>query len=189
MPPKAKFTKEEILHVAFEMTRKHGIEFVSARSLAAELGVSTAPIFTAYQSLEELNRAVVGKAKERYGAYLKEGMQEKLPFRGTGLAYIRFAKEEPKLFSLLFMGDGAGEEPTHYFPDDEHSHEILNMVMARYKMTEDMAKRLYNHLSVYAHGFATLFAMGRCVFTMEDVGNMLSELFFALTKEKGESND
>ncbi|MBR4288242.1 MAG: TetR/AcrR family transcriptional regulator [Clostridia bacterium] len=186
MPPKAKFTREEIFRVAFEMTRKHGIEFISARSLAAELGVSTAPIFTAFESLDELDRAIIDKAKEQYGVYLKEGMKEELPFRGTGLAYIRFAKEEPKLFSLLFMGDGNGEKPTHYFPGDEHSSEILNMVMARYQMTENGAKRLYNHLSVYAHGLASLFAMGRCVFTMEDAGNMLSELFFALTKEKNE---
>ncbi len=183
MPPKAKYSREEILSVAFEMTRKHGIEFMSARSLAAELGVSTAPIFTAFQSIEELNLAIAEKAKECYGAYLKEGMKEMLWFRGTGLAYVRFAKEEPRLFSLLFMGDGNGEEPSHYFPSDKYSSDILNLVMDRYGMTEEKAKSLFNHLSVYAHGLASLFARGRCVFTMEDVEKMLSELFFALTKE------
>lgn len=184
MPPKAKFTREEILATAFEMTRKHGIEFISARSLAAELGVSTAPIFTAFQSIDELLSEIAEKAKQRYGAFLEEGLKEELTFRGTGVAYVRFAKEEPKLFSLLFMGDGKDEVPSHYFPTDDHSSAILEMVMNRYGLTEERAKRLFNHLSVYAHGLASLFARGRCVFTMEDVRNMLSEVFFALTKEE-----
>ncbi len=184
MPPKAKFSREEILSVAFEMTRKHGIEFISARSLAAELGVSTAPIFTAFQSIDELTSAIADKAKARYGAYLEVGLKEELPFRGAGVAYICFAKEEPKLFSLLFMGEENEETPSHYFPADDNSDTILQMVMKNYGLSEEKAKRLFNHLSVYAHGLATLFARGRCVFTMDDVRNMLSEVFFALTREE-----
>lgn len=185
MPPKAKFSREEILLCAFETVRKYGVEHLSARSLAAALGCSTAPIFTAFQSIEELILAVCDKAKALYGSYLEEGMKGALPFHGSGMAYVRFAKEEPKLFALLFMGDGKGEEPSHYFPSDGHSGEILQLVMSRYGLSEEKAKSLFNHLSVYAHGLATLFARGRCVFTMEDVSDQLSEVFRSLIKELG----
>jgi hypothetical protein len=42
--------------------------------------------------------------------------------------------------------------------------------------------KIYNHMSVYAHGLATLYAQGNCVFSDEDVDAMLSEVFLALAK-------
>ena len=47
----------------------------------------------------------------------------------------------------------------------------------------DKAKKLYNHLSVYVHGIAVLFAQKQFVFTMDDVSDMLSEVFNALIRE------
>ena len=45
MAPRQKITKEMILEATFRLTREHGFEQVNARSLAAELGCSTQPIF------------------------------------------------------------------------------------------------------------------------------------------------
>ena len=58
MPPKAKYTKEEIINKALEMTRKNGISSVVARELAKELGMSSSPIFTAFKSMKELQMEV-----------------------------------------------------------------------------------------------------------------------------------
>ena len=52
MPPKAKYTREEIIDKAFEMTRKNGIDSVVARELGKELGTSSSPIFTAFKNME-----------------------------------------------------------------------------------------------------------------------------------------
>ena len=54
MPPKAKYTREEIVQKAFQMTREKGIEAVAARELGKRLGTSSSPIFTAFKNMEEL---------------------------------------------------------------------------------------------------------------------------------------
>ncbi len=181
MPPKAKYTKEEMTEIAYELVRRQGKEAISARHLAAELNTSTAPIFTAFGTIEELERAVVEKAKRRYREYLEEGLAAELPFKGAGLQYIRFAKEEPNLFKLLFMSENGGAI-THYMPaEDENEPLVRGTVERSYGINEEQAKRLYNHLSVYVHGIAVMYAQGNCMFTDEDVNNMLSEIFKALT--------
>ncbi|MBR7132733.1 MAG: TetR/AcrR family transcriptional regulator [Clostridia bacterium] len=183
MPPNVKYTKEQITQVAYEMVRKHGMEILTARGLAAELGTSTAPIFTAFQSIEEVQTLVLEKAKQLYVCYLNAGLQLSPPFKGTGLKYIQFAKDEPELFKLLFMQGDENEEITHFFPAaDENTATVLNTVKSSYSLNEEKAKKLYNHLSVYTHGLAVLYAQRRCVFTMEDISLMLTEIFNALTK-------
>ena len=46
MPPKPKFTKEEIVAAALELVSANGIEALTARELSAYLGSSARPIFT-----------------------------------------------------------------------------------------------------------------------------------------------
>ena len=183
MPPKAKYTRETMIDIAYDLVREHGEASLTARNLAAALGTSTAPIFTAFSSIDEVTRAVAQKAMARYGEYLEEGKQINPPFKGFGLKYIQFAKDEPQLFRMLFMRGDEAELPTHYMPSgDTNEPMVRKTVEDHYGMEEERAKRLYNHLSVYAHGLAVLYAQGRCVFTDEDVSRMLTELFSALTK-------
>jgi len=183
MPPKAKYTKEEIVDIAYEAVRQYGEDFLSARNLASRLGTSTAPIFTAFSSIEEVTRAVADKAKALYNSYISEGLSGELPFKGAGLKYIQFAKDEPQLFRMLFMRDETGEPFSHYFPsEDENESDVRGALERSYHIGEDRAKKIYNHLSVYAHGIAVLYAQGRCIFTDEDVNAMLTEVFSALTK-------
>ncbi len=181
MPPKAKYTKEEIGNTAFEMVRKFGMSVLSARSLATELGTSTAPIFTAFHNIDEVEEFVVGKAEALYKKYLEEGLSSHLPFKGAGMKYVEFAKNEPELFRLLFMGESEEGLPSHYLPgENELSKTILKTVENSFSMEENSARKLYNHLSVYAHGLAVLYAQGCAVFTLEDVDRMLGEVFLSL---------
>ncbi len=182
MPPKAKYTKEQITDAAYGLVQKYGEEFLTARSLAAELGVSTAPIFTAFDTIEDVVWAVKVRAYELYKQYIDEGLLKYTPpFKGAGLKYIQYAKDEPQLFKMLFMSD-CDTEITHYFPSgDEKEGSVRGVLERSYGYSEEKAKRIYNHLSVYAHGLAVLYAQGRCVFTDEDVSLMLTEIFEAVT--------
>lgn len=183
MPPKSKYTKEQIIDIAFEMVRKEGMETLTARSLASELKTSTAPIFTAFQTIEEVQIEIINKAKKLYKEYINEGLKQDPAFKGTGMKYIEFAKNEPQLFKLLFMSNDDTEELSHFMPqNDENSPVILELVKNNYGLDYDKAKKLYNHLSVYTHGLAVLYAQGRCIYTDEDVSQMLSEIFMALMK-------
>ena len=54
MPPKARYTKDEIGNAAYQLIRNEGTDALTARSLATALGTSTAPIFTAFSGLNVL---------------------------------------------------------------------------------------------------------------------------------------
>ena len=54
MPPKVKFQKEEIVAAAADVAREKGAQAVTARDVAAKLGVSTRPIFTYFDTMDEL---------------------------------------------------------------------------------------------------------------------------------------
>ena len=186
MPPKAKYTREQIIDTAYSMVRKHGRDFLTARSLASELGTSTAPIFTAFESIDDVYSEVVAKAKLLYSRYHEEGLLYNPPFKGAGLKYIQFAKDEPELFKLLFMS-GEESELLHYAPAQyEYEGVVRGVVKDNYGLDDEKAKRLYNHMTVYTHGLAVLFAQGYCIFSDEDVSRMLSEIFSALSKEDEE---
>ena len=85
MPPKTKFQKEEIINAALEVIRTKGSEGLTAREVAAVLGVSTRPIFTYYASMDDLRRDVYIAAKDIHKKYIRKGLQQKIPFLGVGL--------------------------------------------------------------------------------------------------------
>ena len=58
MPPRAKYTREEITEIALGIVAESGVESLNARSLAEAMGTSTRPIFTAFRNMEELESAV-----------------------------------------------------------------------------------------------------------------------------------
>lgn len=105
MPPKAKFTRDQIIQAGLDIVRKNGMEALSARALGTELGSSARPIFTVFQNMEEVQDEVVKSAKLLYAGYVRKGLEQDLAFKGVGTQYILFAMQEPKLFQLLFMSE------------------------------------------------------------------------------------
>lgn len=182
MPPKVKYTKEQIANSAFELVRKEGMGALTARSLASYVGTSTAPIFTAFKNIDEIKCCVKNMAVERYKNFFEKGIGEALPFKGTGMSYIRFAVEEPWLFKLLFMDYDVKDTVQGYHPgESEYSEKVLDTVRQNYGMDTENGKWLYNHLSVYTHGLAVMFANGNSMFSIEDADRMLSEAYKAFS--------
>ena len=103
MPPRAKFTKEEIIDAGLAIFREKDISAVTAREIGKYLHSSARPIFTTFQNMNEVMEGINEKAREIYTEYVQNGLKESIAFRGVGQAYIMFAIREPKLFQLLFM--------------------------------------------------------------------------------------
>lgn len=185
MPPRAKFTKNEIVEAAMQIVREHGLEAVTSRELGKRLGSSACPIFTVFSNMEEVKSEIIIETKEIYKGYVMEGLKQDVAFRGVGFAYIQFAIREPKLFHLLFMSEQS--EPTDIGHTlmliDANYEEILNSVKEPYGLQEEDAKRLYQHLWVYTHGIALMCATKVAVFTNEEIVSMMTDIFTSLLKE------
>lgn len=186
MPPKCKFTREELVQAALDIARTGGFDAITARAIGAKLHASAKPIFSVFQSMQELQQEVVAAAKRLYGEYVARGLQQTdMPaFKGVGLQYILFAKEEPKLFRLLFMSETHAEIGENYLPlADDNYPKILASVRDTYVLTDAEANRLYLHMGIYSHGIAVLIAENGALFPAQEVGNLLTEVFTGLLKE------
>lgn len=174
MPPKAKFTKKEIVDVALKIVEEEGTEALTARSLGEQLGSSTRPIFTVFESMDEVREETYVAAKAIYQNYVDDGMKQINAFKGVGQGYIRFAAERPKLFELLFMRKRCvSDENTVLQIIDENYYKILKCIQVEYGFNEKMAKEVYMHLWIYSHGIASLSVTNVCSFTEAQISEML----------------
>lgn len=183
MPPKPKFSREQIIDNAFEIVRRDGLGALTARRLGKKLGSSARPVFTVFDSMDDVEREVVSRAKGLYSEYVFAGLASVPAFKGVGTEYIRFAMQEPQLFRLLFMTVNEQANPGNILSIlDDNADAILASVKDGYGLDGESAKRIYMHLWVYTHGIATMCAMKTCSFTGEEISRMMSEVFASLLK-------
>lgn len=185
MPPKCKFSREEIIKTALDLTREKGINALTARALGTKLGSSPKPIFTVFENMEEVQSEVQRAAKTLYAEYIQIGLGQEAAFKGVGTQYILFAIKEPKLFQLLFMSEQPQKPPVAGILPiiDESYEQILQSVQSGYGLGEKDAENLYRHLWIYTHGIAVLCATNMCSFTAEEISGMMTEVCRSLLKE------
>ena len=178
MPPKVLFSKEEIVSSAVMLVRSHGIDGLTARSLAAALHCSVKPIFGYFSTMEELKNAVIAAANEIYLGYLKNGVKSDAypPYKATGMAYILFARNERELFKLLFMRDRTGE-PTKKADETEA---LIGLIMKGTGLSKEQAYLLHLETWIFVHGIATMIATGYLVWDEEFISRALTDCYRGL---------
>ena len=182
MPPKVKFQKDEIVQAALDIAREKGIDAVTAREVAAALQVSPRPIFTWFAGMEELKAEVYALAKARYRAQLERGLTDPIPFLGLWRQYIRFAREEPELYKLLFLTrpgsvSGGATEALRF------SQELARPSLMRiYNMDADTADKYFRDIWLIAFSFATLIVTDDCPYTDEEMFAVGTEVSLSVCK-------
>ena len=148
MPPRAKFTKKEIVDAGLTILRESGITAVTAREIGRYLGSSSRPIFTVFENMGEVLDGIEDRAREIYSDYVHQGLQQNLAFRGVGQAYISFAMNEPQLFRLLFMRKLPDDMVLgKILPEiDDNYPSIVKSITDQYPVTNEDAVILYRHL-------------------------------------------
>ena len=192
MPPKAKFTKEQITKAALCVVSEKGAQALTAKELGAALGTSTTPIFTVFNSMQEVQDEVMLAAMERFEEYAHKAAHIKPVFKQVGMQMILFAKEEPKLYQLIFMSS-ISEAQTF---DDIYAHlgsladECLDVLQKDYDLSKDNAKTLFEHVWIHTFGIGALCATGMCDFSHGQIAQMLTQDFTAMMMliKSGKSN-
>ena len=182
MPPKVKFSKQEIVDAAVRVARDKGIDGVTAREIAAELGVSTRPIFTYFDTMDEVKAEVFQTAKELYRAYVERGLAGPIPFLGIGQQYIRFAHDEPELYKLLFLtrpGNASGGAMEALRFSQDLARESL---MRIYNMDAHTADCYFRDLWLVVFSFATLIVTDDCPYADAEMSAILTEVSLSVCK-------
>ncbi|MBO6303228.1 MAG: TetR/AcrR family transcriptional regulator [Ruminiclostridium sp.] len=182
MPPKVKFTKEEIIGAAVAVVREKGFSALTAREIAAGLQTSTRPIFTYYDSMEQLKRDVFEAAKEIHKQRIKQGLKHKIPFLGVGLQYIAFAREDPELCRLLFLTKPDGTVGSAADSLKMAQELVRESLMRIYNIDGYTADCYFRDLWLVVFSFTTLIVTGDCPYTDEEMGAILSEVSLSVCK-------
>ena len=182
MPPKPKFTKEEIVAAALELVSEKGIEALTARELGVRLGSSARPIFTVFNSMEEVQEEVRAAALKRFESYAEKAMHYTPLFKQVGMQMILFAMEEPKLYQLVYMSENA--DATDFESIVERLGDVaqlcVGVIQRDYGLSEEDAKALFEHVWIYTFGIGALCATGMCRFSQDEIIQMLGQDFMAM---------
>lgn len=182
MPPKQKFTREEIIDAALNIVRREGVGGITARGLGTELGTSSRPIFTAFRDMEDVLKETMQAAKTLYNCHCARAFDTDLPFKEVGMQYFRFAREEPRLFALLFMrNEVENMDISNLLSLTLDNYErTLESIEKCYGFSRQFACRSFENMFLFTHGISCLQATLTIQFTDEEVSKLLDEMYNSL---------
>ena len=174
MPPKAKFTREQIVQAAVDVTREQGLSAVTAREVGKQLGTSSTPVFVAFENMDDLKNEVFKEVKNQYSNYINDGLNYTPMFKAFGLRMIEYAKEYPNLFKALFMN--STQSDTNYddmilnFPCADI---CLKAIKEQTKLSDDAVELLFKQVLITGLGICYLVSSKTCEFTDKQLDEYL----------------
>lgn len=179
LPPKVKFSREEIIAAALDIVREGGMTALTARSLAARLGSSAKPVFGLFENMQEVQKEVVLAANAEYQRFLYTEMMCGIykPYKASGMAYIAFARKEKELFKLLFMRDRSDE---HSDTRDESIADIIALISRNTGLSEEEARLFHLEMWIFVHGIATMIVTNYLDWEEEHISRALTDAYEGL---------
>ncbi|MDO4282502.1 MAG: TetR/AcrR family transcriptional regulator [Clostridia bacterium] len=192
MPPLRKFKREDIIDIAYEIVKNEGFENVNARRIAKELNSSVQPIFHNFASMEEVNRAVYEKIYNQYQAYMMSGMDSENPYKAMGMSYIKFARDYPEFFKIIFM-QKTNLNVKNFVMADAMGEGVVKAGQKILGLPYEDQKDFHVKVWIFTHGIACLVATKTVEFTDDEIDNLLSSTVIEMLrgyqwKEKEEEN-
>lgn len=179
MAPKTKITKDGILQAAMNLLRESGEGAVNARNIASVLNCSTQPLFSNFSTMEELHLALKAAAYDIYLGYLKREAEsgEYPEYKSSGMAYIKFAKEEKELFKYIFMCERDDDSQAAGSSDFDVS---VEKVMRLNGVSRETAGLIHLEMWSAVHGIATMHATSFLALDWDLISMMLSDIYLGI---------
>lgn len=157
MPPKTTFSREEVIQAAFEVVQEQGLSDLSARNVARKLGSSTAPVYSQFATMSNLEREVIIKIKDLLIQYSLASYTDKI-FLNMGVGIAIFAREHKLLYRAMFL------EKSDYKDILCDYHNYLSDIMAKDSrfstMSESERGALLTKMALFTYGLATMICVG-----------------------------
>lgn len=182
MPPKPKFTKDEIVQAALEVVSQKGVEALTAKELGDALGSSARPIFTVFRSMKEVQDEVRAAAMRRFERFAAQTLPDMPLFKQVGMQMVLFGAKEPKLYQLLFMQENhnAASFDDVFGALGPTAETCIQSLRNAHGLTEAESRLLFETVWIYTFGIGALCATGTCRFSEQRLIEMLSTEFQAM---------
>ncbi len=174
MPPKTRFSREEIIDAAFNIAREKGFDQITARNVAGKLGSSVAPIYVNFENIDQLVEAVVKKVI-LISQELLSKQKEKDMFAKIGKASLEFARDYPVFLRELTL------KPNPYSQSYSSMEEALIEEMGKEgemsKWTVEERKEIFFKMRAFQLGLVVMVANDQIPswFEEEKLGELLME--------------
>ncbi len=192
MPPIKKYDKEKVIATALKIAKKEGLDSLNARRIAKELNSSVNPIFNNFKNMDELKIAVYKKIYDIYLEYMNRDSNSKKAYKETGLNYIRFAKDYPEFFKIIFM-QKTNLNAKSFITSDDAGNDVLKKGQALTGLDYETQKDFHVKVWIFTHGIACLVATKTINFSELEISNLLEatvkEMLIGFKERKNNEKD
>lgn len=190
MPPVRKFQKEDIIDTTYEIVKNEGFENVNARRIAKELNCSIQPVFHNFETMEELNKAVYEKIYNTYKEYIMKCVNKEKPYKEMGISYIKFAKDYPEFFKIIFMKETT-LNAENFMMEDTVSNDIIKAGQTFTGLSYEEQKKFHLKVWIFTHGLSCLVATKTIKMSDNEIEELLSSTVWNiyLGFKKGDKNE
>lgn len=157
MAKQARYTREFILKESYKLLKEKGYEELTARNIAKHIKASPVPIYSTFESLDNLKREILQFAKNELLDSINRVKDENLIIK-IGVGIVKFAGEEKRVFSSLFFEQKLYLEMLGDFNSSllEYSKTVERLKT----LTEKEKMWLFHKCFVYVNGVAALVNTG-----------------------------
>jgi len=151
------FTREDVIKAGLAVMDTDGVDNLSARRVAEEMGASTAPVYSNFQNMDDLVMAVKQAA---VGLLLELTLEKHTEnaFLNMGVGVLEFARRHPRLYVALFLQAN---------DDCEAGPGVMAELLERMAVLPDLEKLkpveriiLLRKVATFTHGLATQVCSG-----------------------------
>ena len=179
MPARRKIQKEDIIQESVTIVSQEGINALNARKIAKKLGCSTQPLFYIYENMDDLKKDVMNEIVKIFDIEVLKSETGQLEYKDIGINYIRFAKEEPELFKIMFnrqINEGAFD----FIDLTGSAKTILETISKQTGMSNEDAKQFHLRMWLYVNGIASLVANQTVEFNDEEIAELLKDQYISM---------
>lgn len=179
MSARRKIQKEDIIQESVSIVAKEGINALNARKIAKNLGCSTQPLFYIYENMDDLKKDVMNEIVKIFDIEVLKSETGQLEYKDIGINYIRFAKEEPELFKIMFnrkINEGAFD----FIDLTGSAKTILETISKQTGMSNEDAKQFHLRMWLYVNGIASLAANQTVEFNDGEIAELLKDQYVSM---------
>jgi AcrR family transcriptional regulator len=177
-PKEITFDRKTVLDTATAFVRRKGWESLTARGIASALGSSVAPVYSAFGSMESLQREILREARRMLHERATVAYTEEA-FLNIGVGLVVFARDETNLFSALFLRRHTHRDIIEDFLVS--TLESMNADPFLKQLSDASLRRLLANIELYTVGLATAIAFGKqtdtstavIIQSLRNAGNMM----------------
>jgi AcrR family transcriptional regulator len=179
MGRKAYTDKPAALATAFTICRRGGIDAVTIRSVAKELGCSTQPLVNLFHNMDSFRQELLIYVNDYFSRYIMEPTSLPSPFLGIGYRYVQFAAEESELFKMMFASSSLHVQSLVELMTNPGNIQVMHAIPSFEAYSDAQIKDLFTKIAIFTHGIAALVSNQSIAFNPPEITRLLQETFSA----------